>query len=658
MTVQENKRTLSKRQTFMKKYYLILAIAAANNTASAQTFITYGDNSISKQEFLKAYNKNKTPVDDKEKAVREYIDLYSNFKLKVKAAAELGIDTLPQIQYDISNFREQIMENYLNDEKAIDRLLQETFSRVKTDRRVLHFSIPVAVDASAADTQKAWAVAKELYSQLKNGPTDYNGIIAKTGPGLIRQGDLGFITAFTLPYQYENIVYGLNKNEVSAPYRSKTAWHLFKLLEERPSTGRWKIAQVLIAVAPDADDVSKAAALGRANEAIGKINSGEPFAAVAQTYSDDKLTYLNGGELPEFGTGTFTNDFESQVHSLKKDGQVTQPFLTSFGYHIVKRMGYTPTPEIADESYLFDLKQKLMRDERMNAEKEKFTRNLIVKVDVKQLKEVKLADLSRYADSLMTNPALEQTKVYPISNKNVLRVKNELVKGSDWLEFVRQYKTNLSEYKGEPNSQLWDKFVEISALNYYKKHLESYNPDFGFQMQEFKEGNMLFEIMERNVWGKAISDSAGLKEYYRGNASRFRWAESADVLIFNCNAPKVAEEAIIALKKGKNWRTLAEDQSAAMQADSGRYEIAQIIGANYASTPKKGNFSAITSNIDGTSTFVMYVNVYPPNQQRSFDEARGLVINEYQQVLEKNWIEELRKKYPVKVKEAMIKELF
>ena len=641
----------------MKKYYLILALAAMKSSAHAQTFITYGNNSISKEEFLKAYNKNKTQVDDKEKALREYVELYTNFKLKVKAAAELGIDTLPQIQFDISNFREQIMQNYLNDEEAIDRLLQESFGRVKKDLRLMHFSIPVAADAAVADTQKAFSAAQALYQQLKTGNSNYNSIVEKTGPGLILQRDLGYITAFTLPYQYENIVYGLQKNEVSTPYRSKNAWHLFKLIDERTSAGRWKIAQVLIAVAPDADEANRAAALEKANDVYNKIKDGGPFATIAKTYSDDQLTYLNSGELPEFGTGTFTNDFESQVLTLEKDGDFTKPFLTSFGYHIVKRMGFTPTPEVADDAYLFDLKQKLMRDDRVNAEKEKFTRDLIAKVEVKTLKEVKGPDLLRYADSLMTNPALEQTKGFPISNKNVLKVKNELLKGSDWLAFVRQYKTNLSEYKGETNSQLWDKFVEISALNYYKKNLESFNPDFNFQMQEFKEGNMLFEIMERNVWGKAISDSVGLLQYYQSNASKFKWAESADVLIFNCNAPKVAEEAIVTLKKGKNWRVLAEEQAATMQADSGRYEIAQIIGANYASTPKKGNFSAITSNIDGTSTFVMYVNIYEPNQQRTFEEARGLVINEYQQELEKNWIAALRKKYPVKVNESMIKEM-
>ena len=641
----------------MKKYYLIWALAALNITAQAQTFITYGNNSISKAEFLKAYTKNKTPVTDTEQALREYIELYSNFKLKVKAAEELGIDTLPQIQYDISNFREQILPNYLNDEKAIDRLLQEAFGRIKNDLRVMHFSIPVAADAAVADTQKAYATAQAMYQQLKTGNSNYNSIIEKTGPSLIRQRDLGFVTAFTLPYAYENIVYALEKNEVSKPYRSKTAWHLFKIVDKRPSAGRWTIAQILIAVEANADEASKATARNKANEVYNKVSAGEPFADLAKTYSDDQLTYLNGGEMPEFGTGAFSEEFESQVLKLQKDGDVTTPFLTSFGYHIVKRMRYTPTPDIADESYLFDLKQKLMRDDRVNVEKEKFIRNIIAIVDAKQLKEVKQADLMRFADSLLLNPTLEQTKAYPISNRNVLKVKNENLKGSDWLAYVREFKTNLSEYKGETNSQIWDKFVEIAALNYYKKNLEAYNIDFKFQMQEFKEGNMLFEIMERNVWGKAISDTIGLKDYYQRHAAKFKWAESADVLIFNCNAPKVAEDAMMALKKGKSWRLLAEEQAAVMQADSGRYEIAQIIGANYASKPKKGTFSAITSNIDGTSTFVMYVNVYEPNQQRTFEEARGLVINEYQLELEKNWINALRQKYPLKVNETMIKEM-
>ena len=176
-------------------------------------------------------------------------------------------------------------------------------------------------------------------------------------------------------------------------------------------------------------------------------------------------------------------------------------------------------------------------------------------------------------------------------------------------------------------------------------------------MQEFKEGNMLFEIMERNVWSLASNDTAGLLIHYNANSTNYKWAASADVVIFNCSNVKVAEETMTALKKGKNWRSIAEDNSNSLQADSGRYEISQITGTNIAGTPARDSYSPISTNVDGTSTFVKFVNIYAANQQRSFEEARGLVINDYQQVLESKWLTALKKKYPVKVNENMLKEM-
>ena len=639
----------------MKKLYLVLLISAIGNTSWSQTFISYGNNTISKQDFLKAYNKNNTTVTDKEKSLREYVELYSNFKLKVKAAEELRLDTLTQIQYDIRNFREQVIENYLSNEKGIERLTHEAFSRTRKDLRVLHISAPIS--STTADTGKEYNALLAVYNALKNNPAEVETPIQKES-GLVSQADLGFITAFTLPYVYENIIYSLKKGEISKPYRSKSAWHLFKITDERPNIGRWKIAQVLIAVAPDADPTAKAEGLKKANEVYRLLKNGDSFGATAKLYSDDKLSYLNGGELPEFSTGTYAGEFETEVLTLKKDGDISQPFLTAFGYHIIKRMEFHPIPaNYSDDAFMFDLKQKVMKDARVNDDKEKYVKDIIVKVGAKKLNGVKEADLYRYADSLMKNPAEEQTRALPISNKKVLQVKTETFTGANWLAFVREFKTNFAEYKGENNQQLWNKFVQVSVLNYHKKHLEEYNPDFKFQMDEFKEGNMLFEIMERNVWGKAINDSAGLLKFYQTHKANFKWAESADVLIFNCSTAKIAEETITALKKGKNWRILAQEKDGALQADSGRYEISQIIGANYASSPAKGAYTAIVTNVDGSATFVQYVNIYAANQQRSFDEARGLVINEYQQLLEQKWLTELKKKYPVRINENMIREM-
>ncbi len=644
----------------MKKFYLLFAFAMFNAAAYTQTFISYGNNTISKDEFLKAYNKNKTPVADAEKSLREYVELYSNFKLKVKAAEELRLDTLPQIQFDIANFRQQILENYLTDNKGIDRLVQEAYSRMQKDKHVLHFSAPITNDAKPEDTAKAYKAMMDLYAKLNSGQADYKNAAenAASSGTLIKNSDFGFITAFTVPYEYENIIYGLGTGQVSKPYRGKNAWHIFKVTEERPSAGRWKIAQILIAYAPGADTEARAAAAKEAAHVHELAKKDENFSFLAKEYSDDKLSYLTGGELPEFGTGTFSQEFEKQVFLLKKDGDISQPFATEFGYHIVKRLGFTPTPsDASDVSYLFDLKQKVLKDTRINLEKEKFAREIMTRVGLKKTNQVKEADLFRYADSLMTNPTVLQTKTYPISNKTILSFKNGSAKADEWLAYVRENKSNTELNKNETNKQLWEKFIPLAAVNYYKNHLEEYNADFKFQMQEFKEGNMLFEIMERNVWSMASNDTTGLLKHYNDNSTNYKWAASADVVIFSCSSLKVAEETMTALKKGKNWRVMSDDNGTSLQADSGRYEISQIAGNNNAGTPVRNSYSPIITNVDGTSTFVKYVNIYSPNQQRSFEEARGLVINDYQQVLEAKWLAALKKKYPVKVNENMLKEM-
>ena len=633
----------------MKKIYWLIALGFCNAGVYAQTLVHYGNSSISKEDFLKAYNKNKTATDDKEKSMREYVELYTNFKLKVKAAEEAKLDTLPQIQFDVNNFRQQIVENYLSNDKGIDRLVDEAFSRLQKDRHVLHFSVPVAAGASADDTLKAFKAIQDMYSSLKADAG------AKAQPP-VRSSDLGFITAFTVPYEYENIIYGLKTREISKPYRSKTAWHIFKVTTDRPSIGRWRIAQIMLAIPAGAGEDTRAAIKQEADKIYTQLKNGDNFGNLAKQFSNDRTSNSIGGDLPEFGTGTYNADFENQVIALKNDGDISQPFLTEFGYHIIKRIAFRPTPsDKSDEIYISDLKQKVLKDPRVNSEKEIFTREVMAMTGMKVTRDANEKDLFRFADSLMKNPTEAQTKNFPVSNKNILTFKNGSVKGSEWLAYVREVKNGT--INNDSNKELWNKFMAQSAVNYYKNKLEEYNPDFRFQMQEFREGNLLFEIMERNVWSKASNDTAGLLRHYKANISSFKWGPSADVLIFNCNTNKIAEEAMTALKKGRNWRMVANDFSSALQADSGRYELAQITGANQANTPAKDTYTAIVSNIDGSATFVKYVNIYPANQQRSFEDSRGLVINDYQQQLEQQWIQELRKKYPVKVNENLLKEI-
>jgi len=642
----------------MNKLYLILILVTYASTGTAQTLITYGNNTVSTSEFLRAYHKNKTPVADKEKELKEYINLYTNFKLKVQAASELRLDTLQQIKTDVENFRNQVEENYMSDENEKNALLTEAINRSFKELNIEHFY--VRVDSTPADTLKSLQAINATHEELQKGNIDYKELIKNINSRYapVKYNNVGFVSVFSLPYQFENIIYSLKTGESSKPFRTKNAWHIFKLTEERGNTGKWKIAQILFSLQPAASNQDIQLLKNRADSVYKKLISGADFSSMAKEFSEDKLTYLTGGEMPEFTSGKFDQSFEKQVMELKSDGDISKPFLTPFGIHIVKRLGHTPSAKDKNDPVLqYDIKQRILKDARIDALKEKFTKEIAGKIGFKKTNDVKETDLMRYADSIMLRPVTDNALLFPISNKQIIKFNKGGLKGSDWLKFVLEYKTNFEEYKGESNQELWNKYLVFATNEYYKNNLENYNEDFKYQMKEFKEGNMLFEIMERNVWGLANSDSAGLLKHYNENKPKYIWPESAEVLILNCTNEKSAQDVMEKLKKGISWKQLADSVKISVQVDSGRYELSQLIATEQTTRPSENSYSSIVKNSDGTATFIKYLVIYPAGQQRNFEEAKGLVINDYQIVLEEKWLSVLRKKYPVKINNSAYREI-
>ena len=642
----------------MKKLSFLFAFVCTTGTLFSQTLFTYGNTAVDKAEFLKAYNKNKTAVTDKEASLKEYLDLYIKFKLKVKAAQELRLDTLAQLRADLDNFRSQVDESYMNNEKAVNALVDEAFARSQKDIHVYHFFVPLDQNAIAADSIKAYQALNDVYGKLKEGKNNYDALAdeASAKYAKVKSGDLGFITAFSVPYEYENIIYNLRSGETSAPYRSRNGVHIFKVIEERKAAGKWQVAQILFAF-PPGGNADSPELKHKADSVYKLLKNGEDFAQLAKLYSDDKITYLNGGQMPEFGTGKFQPGFEKEVFTLANNGDFTKPFATAYGLHIVKRISQAPiSADKNDANVLFDLKQKVLQDQRIEAAKEKFSKEIISQIGFTKNTAVKDADIYRFADTVAANPSITNVTKFPISNKTIFSFKNAKYTGADWLNFIKDYKRS-ELYKGENNVALMNRFVSISALEYYRRHLEEYNEAFRFQMAEFKEGNMLFEVMERHVWGNAAYDSLGLLKQYNSNKGKYLWAPSASIIIFNCNNKAAADKAAADVKAGKDWKKIVVDADNTIQADSGRYEISQVALAE-GTVPAAGLITAPSVNtIDGTASFVKILQLYPANQQRSFEEARGLVINDYQSVLEDKWITELKKKYPVKVNDAVFNTL-
>jgi peptidyl-prolyl cis-trans isomerase SurA len=648
----------NKNRNYTMKYCItLLLVACLFTTSYAQPVFTYGKWSVDKEEFTKAYNKNKTPVADKEKAIREYLELYTRFKLKVQAAKDAGLDTLQQLQYDLQNFRGQIEENYLQDDNAIDALLTEVLIRNQKDIRLHHFTVPITLRKNNADTLQAWQAMqklKEMADVKYSNPAEIAAAASLPNAKITGQ-DLGYITALSLPYLYENIAYALAQGQTSAIIRTKSALHLFKQVGERKSAGKWKTAQILFSIPPDASSMEIAATKKLADSIHALLQNGADFANLARLYSSDKISFQNGGELPEFGTGRYESSFENAVFALANDGDFTPAFLTAFGYHIVKRITVTPTPtDKSNDAYVAEMRKLLLQDNRINKAKENFARAVMTQTGFKRNIAVTDKQLFKYADSVVAAGDIMPT---PISKTTVFNFYKQKVTGADWLSFVRDYKLNTDVYKGEDNKALLEKYISTISMEYYRKHLEEYNAEFKYQVQEFREGNMLFEMMERKIWSKAAADSNGLAKYYENNKAKYLWGPSATVLLFNCTTADAATTAIAALRSGKGYQQIVEESNGMVQADSARYETAQLsLPADLKLKPGMV-LDPVTNTADNSASFVKIIALHPVNEQRSFDEAKGMVINDFQNFMEEKWLTELRKKYPVKVNETVVKQL-
>ncbi|HSQ44545.1 MAG TPA: peptidylprolyl isomerase, partial [Ginsengibacter sp.] len=560
----------------MKKLFLFVAFILLISITYSQALFTYGNHSVSKDEFLRAYNKNKTPSADPEKAMREYLDLYTKFKLKVQAAKDMHLDTLPSLQSDLQNFTAQIENNYLQDDKEVDALVNEAFYRSQKDIHVQHFYVLINDKMAPADTLKLYKAINEAYDELKKGKTDYGEIVAeikeKTAP--LQGNDLGWITVFTLPYEFENIVYDLKPGQVSKPYRSKKGWHIFKNEEERPALGKIRVAQILFAV-PAGNINMRDHAKQLADSVYKALKSGADFGELAKQYSNDRKTYMNNGIMPEFGIATYDGGFEKVAFSLKNDSDISEPFQTEFGYHIIKRISRSPVPENKnDEAYIASLKQQVLADGRVALAKEKFLKEVLVKTGYKKNNAINEKDLWKITDTFaISNKKITSGNVN--ENTVLFSFNNAKVKVGDWMKYVRNVKTANGTHPSQTPDELYKSYVSVAALENYKSRLEKFNPEFKYQVEEFKEGNMLFEVMEREVWSKAAADSVGLEKYYKEHKNNYKWNASADAVLFSCANSTVANSAADEINKGKKWNDLVKDNSQ-IQADSGRYELSQI----------------------------------------------------------------------------------
>jgi peptidyl-prolyl cis-trans isomerase SurA len=642
----------------MKKNWLIVIISLAISVnAFSQTLFTYGKYKVEAAEFIRAFKKNNQQPDSaKTKAMKEYLDLYINSRLKIRQAYDLGYDTLPQIKSEVENLRNQIIENYMSDPKAVSRLAKEAFERSLKDIHVGYIFIHVS---SGSDSAIGRQKLNDVLKRLDNGEDFLSVAEQFSDDPAAKQtkGDLNYITVFTLPYEYENIIYSTSPGKYSKPFRTEKGYHIFKNIEERKALGKIKIQQILLAFPPGTDEAGKKPYAKLADSLYQRIKAGADFGKLAAAFSNDNISAASNGNVPEISVGQYEPAFEKIIWSLPGDSAVSPPFVTLYGYHIVKRISVKPVvTDPDDKDNMEELQDRVMRDDRWKTAKDFI---------YDQVREKAGFQKYIYSDPILWSISDSLLDYKPAGIGRAMNPASPLFKigdtsfvVADWIRYAQmnRYKRDGSGMKSYPT--LMDEFIKNEMYLYYRNHLEEFNDEFRYQMNEFKEGNLFFEIMQREVWNKTQSDSVALRALYEKNKSKYNWKESADAIIFFSADESIAKSVAEELKKDiTGWKKIAESMNDRVVADSSRYEWPQIPGLD-STEPKPGMFTKLTVNPnDNSASFAYIIKVHTESSPRSFEEAKGLVMNDYQVVLEDQWAKSLKKKYPVKVDQKLFDKI-
>lgn len=641
----------------LKVFSALTLLALAGNGLNAQVkdevLMTVNKKPVYKSEFENIYKKNNKETVVTKQALDDYMVLFTNFKLKVTEAEELGMDTVRKFKDELDGYRKQLAKPYLVDNNLNDELIKEAYERMKTEVRASHILVKCDVEASPEDTMKAYKRALMLRDKImKSG--NFEAVAVAPGnsddPSAAKnKGDLGYFTSMQMVYPFENACYKMNVGDVSMPIRTRFGFHIIKLTDKRPSRGQIRVAHILIAAKEDDTEDKKMNARKKAEEILGKVKAGEDFSNLARTFSDDQSSGKKGGELPLFGSGRMVPEFEIAAFGLKNDGDVSEIVQTNYGYHIIKRLELKQL-EPYDEKKA-ELKQRIQRDSRSYLPKKSFINKLKEKYKFVEFNKAKnLAAFYKAVDTTIFNGDWKIEKAKAL-DKPIFNFADKKYTQKDFANYIfkRQRKQKKSDIKTYINNQ-YENFIADEMIAYEDSRLEDQYPEFKALMKEYRDGILLFDLTDKKVWSKAVKDTAGLKVFNEKNKNNYMHPERFDVVIYSCKDDAVAKKVRDELKKGKLTdekilELINKDSQLNLKVEKGVYskEDKEVLQKSELKNGLNANV-----NFNNQVVFVKLNKTIPPTP-KTLTEAKGPITSDYQNFLEKEWLDSLKAKYPITV---------
>ena len=614
------------------------------------TILKIDNQTVNKAEFEQIYWKNKKEKIATKEDLDEYIKLFVNFKLKVIAAEELGLDTTKKFINELSGYRVQLEKPYLIDTSINEELINEAYYRTINEVNASHIMTKLGPNPSPEDTLKAYNKILDIRNKILSGNIGFEEAaeeLSEDPYAKSSKGNLGYFNAFKMLYSFECAAYETPVGKVSEIVRTKYGYHIVQPNSIRKAKGRVKTSHIMITTSSKKENILSEEKINSIYKEL--VEKTKTFEELAIQYSEDRKSAKNGGEIGWINSGgNFYPEFEEAVFSLKTDGEYSKPFKTPNGWHIVKRLSYEPIGDLKSMSY--NLKNKIQKDARAQKTKSSFINKLKTEYQLKNMFNVKVL-ISILKNKKFDYENLDFNNNLKYINNVVLTFSNVSFTNFDFIKYLGKSKL-ISKDKIEENliKQQFVKFTNQNLIEFEKTQLETKHPDFKALMKEYRDGILLFEISDQNIWTKAIKDTAGLKEFYNSNKDTWKWPNRINGTLFTSESKKTVNK----VKSLKLKKSLSNDSIMSILNKDNlfnlKYENKIIDNFNKYNL----TFDDLEKGFNGPFKFeekwvLIYVEDKLPQRNKELKEAEGIIVSAYQNYLESQWLSRLKEKHEISI---------
>ena len=666
-----------KKIDFLKMFVLVAFVVPtlclnAQSKLDKKVLMTIGDTEVTAKEFCDVYAKNNLKGDVVEKkTVDEYLDLYATFRMKVMEASEMKLDTSAAFKSELAGYRKQLAKPFLSSDDITDELLQEAYQRKLKDIRASHILIRCDKHALPSDTLKAYNKALDIRKKALKG-SDFGDLAvrysddpsAKDMPATEttpfrkgNRGDLGYFSVFDMVYPFETGAYNTKEGEISMPVRSDFGYHIIKVESVTDAMGVIQAAHIFLQLPADASAEEEATVKAKADNIYAELmaQEGKNWNDAVTQYTDDRGTVSRGGALSNFTVSRIVPEFIEVCKSIEIN-EIAKPVRTSYGYHIIKLLGKSGVGSFEKESKT--LTERIEKDMRSKKSEEVVLRQVMKEYKFKA-NDKNIEDFMATVDSTILMVAYEPSSDVKM-DATLFTIDGHATTVSDFVDYIKANQKP-QKYVTAPTYayQLYETFANEKVMNYADEHLEEKYPEFKALVQEYRDGIMLFNLMDIEVWNKAVKDTTGLMEFHERNAAKYMWNDRVYATLVTVNRPESLPKVMALIEEGTPLDSLRSfimrDSIPNTLVRKGFFQKGDNQFVDQTEW-KEGVVHQIPSTVDKSTVIVCIREVHKP-EQKTLKEAKGLVTSDYQTELEGKWIEALRAKYPVKVDEKVLEEV-